>query len=128
MLASQDRPPVRVEATLHYSAERPFAVVMVLHAGGRDVEWHLSREQLLAGLQRRTGPGDVAVWPMIRRPGERVVCVRLASTTPMGVVVELPRDLLQTWLVETLRLIPRGSEMQYLHLDQEISEIFDVEE
>ncbi|MEU0786941.1 SsgA family sporulation/cell division regulator [Streptomyces sp. NPDC006173] len=125
-LTGQDRVPVRLGATLKYSAESPFAVVMVLHAAGQGVEWHLSREQLLAGLHKHEGWGDVAVWPVVRWPGEDMICIRLAAASE-GVVVEITRSALLAWLGETLRLIPRGSEPDYLCLDQVISGILHTE-
>ncbi|MGW7262214.1 SsgA family sporulation/cell division regulator [Streptomyces sp. NPDC054842] len=120
VLVSDDRPPHSLGITLQYSAEQPLTVLLTLHASGENVHWHLSREQLIAGLRRHEGCGDVAVWPSARRQGEGVVCVRLGPPRA-GVVVEICRVTLSSWLRETLRLIPRESESDYLSIDQAIA-------
>ncbi|MFF3886124.1 SsgA family sporulation/cell division regulator [Streptomyces sp. NPDC001914] len=126
-LVSDGRPPVELDVTFQYSAEQAFAVVMTLHASGIEAEWSLSREQLVEGLRRHDGWGDVAMWPVARPGGEDVIRIRLGPASN-HVVVEVCRAVLSAWLNETLRLIPRGSEARYLFLDQTICCILDADE
>ncbi|KAA0940232.1 SsgA family sporulation/cell division regulator [Streptomyces apricus] len=126
LLVANEQPPFPLALTFEYSAHQPFTVVMVLHALGQDVEWNLSREQLLTGLRQHEGCGDIAVWPSVRRQGEEVVRMRLGPPES-GVIVEIERATLGAWLESTLGLIPRGSETDHLFLDQVIDDIFETD-
>ncbi|MGW1534646.1 SsgA family sporulation/cell division regulator [Streptomyces aureus] len=122
VIISEDCPPFPVDVNFQYSAEQPFGVLTTLRACGTEAEWTLSREQLIRGLRRPAGWGDVAVRPVARNGGQDVILMRLGPASN-HVEVEVGRSVLDAWLQETLRLIPRGSEAQYLMLDQLIDSI-----
>src|SRR5438874_1808818 len=71
--------PVPVTARLAYDPSDPFAVSVSMRTdGGPTVEWVVSRDLLVAGLDAPAGDGDVGVWPSTNR-GAEVVCVSLSS-------------------------------------------------
>ncbi|MFE4703273.1 SsgA family sporulation/cell division regulator [Streptomyces sp. NPDC056738] len=126
-LISDGQPPVTMDVMFQYSVEQAFAIVMTLHASGVEAQWNLSREQIVMGLRWHDGWGDVVVWPVARSRGDSVICIRLGPASN-HVVVEVSRTVLAPWLKETFRLIPHGSEAQYLRMDQVIDCILGTEE
>lgn len=67
-------------AELRYSAQDPLAVEALFDEGGPDpVRWVFARDLLSAGLDRRTGDGDVIVWPTQDAQDRPVVHLRLRS-------------------------------------------------
>ncbi|MFD6922442.1 SsgA family sporulation/cell division regulator [Streptomyces sp. NPDC059944] len=124
-LVGDGRAPVSLNVTWRYSAQQPFAVVMTVRETALIAEWSLSREQLLKGLRQHEGSGDVAVWPSTRHAGEDVIRIRLGAP-PSLAVIEIERQPLTAWLQETLKLIPAGTETDFLRLDSVISRILDA--
>ena len=104
-------------AELRYSAQDPLAVEALFDDGRPDpVRWVLARDLLSAGLDRRTGDGDVIVWPTQDALDRSAVHLRLRS--PNGdALLEAPADAVAAFLAETARLVPLGTEYQHLDVD-----------
>src|SRR5688500_1076411 len=64
--------PAPVAPELHYEAEAPYAVAVLLHTGQGKVEWIFARRPLADGLLTSPGAGDILVRPPADAP-ERVL-------------------------------------------------------
>jgi Streptomyces sporulation and cell division protein, SsgA len=63
-LVVPDHGAVPLVASLHYSADDPYAIRMSFHVGTDEpVEWIFARDLLAVGLEGPAGEGDVQVWP-----------------------------------------------------------------
>lgn len=95
----------------------PLAVESLFDDGSPDpVRWVFTRDPLAAGLDRRTGDGDVVVWPTHDALDRPAVHVRLRS--PSGdALLEAPADAVAAFLAETAQLVPLGTEYQHLDVD-----------
>jgi hypothetical protein len=116
-LLSADGDDFPVAAELRYSARDPLAVEAVFHDPSPDpVHWVFARDLLAAGLDRRTGDGDVVVWPTQDTQARPAVHLRLRS--PSGdALLEAPADAVAEFLAETARLVPPGTEYQHVDID-----------
>lgn len=105
--------PLTVE--LHYDVADPLAVTALFDEGGDDrVQWVFARDLLEAGLDQRSGAGDVVVWPTQDADGRPVVHLRLCS--PHGdALLEASAEAVEHFLAATWLLVPPGTE--HLHLD-----------
>ncbi|QNP68222.1 SsgA family sporulation/cell division regulator [Streptomyces roseirectus] len=109
------RPVVSVEsslpvpAVLRYGTADSYAVQATFRTGAEEtVEGVFSRDVLAAGLRRRTGAGDVRVWPSLRN-GRGVVCVTLSS--PEGeALLEAPARALEAFLKRTCSVVQPSTE------------------
>ena len=107
---------VEVSTTLGYRAEDPYAVSLVFHSAGGDVEWVVSRTLLLQGLASPCGDGDVRVYPSIDEEAHAVTILDFCS--PDGrLVAQTDSLVLQSFLSHTFELVPVGAESQHLDLD-----------
>jgi hypothetical protein len=116
-LLSTDGGELPLAAELRYSAGDPLAVEALFDDGGEEpVRWVFARDLLSAGLDRRAGNGDVVVWPTNDADGTRAVHLRLRS--PHGdALLEASANAIQAFLVATWRLVPPGTEHEYLDVD-----------
>jgi hypothetical protein len=116
-LLSAEGNDVPVVADLRYSAQNPLAVEALFDDGGPDpVRWVFARDLLAAGLEQRTGDGDVVVWPTHDADARPAVHLRLRS--PNGnALLEAPAPALKEFIAATTRLVPRGTEYQHLDID-----------
>jgi hypothetical protein len=117
-----------VLALLCYDAADPFAVriafgdvgvdTAVVDADEAGISWLLSRELLHAGLERPAGDGDVRLWPA--HAAADLVYLHLRA--PSGeALFELSRATVAAFLRQTEALVPMGSEVSQLDLDEELA-------
>jgi Streptomyces sporulation and cell division protein, SsgA len=119
--AGDDLPVV---ADLRYSAQDPLAVEALFDDGGPDpVRWVFARDLLAAGLDRRTGDGDVVIWPTQDAQARPAVHLRLRS--PSGdALLEAPADAVAEFLAATTRLVPPGTEYQHVDIDAALASLW----
>jgi Streptomyces sporulation and cell division protein, SsgA len=110
--------PLAVE--LHYDVADPLAVTALFDEGGdHRIRWVFARDLLEAGLDQRSGDGDVVVWPTEDADGHAVVHLRLCS--PDGdALLEASADDVERFLIATWLLVPPGTEHQHLDVDTAI--------
>ena len=91
-LLSSEGDDLPIVAELRYSAHDPLAVEALFDDGTPDpVRWVFARDLLAAGLDRRTGDGDVVSWPTQDAQAHPAVHLRLRS--PNGdALLEAPAD------------------------------------
>ena len=113
---------VPLVASLHYSADDPYAIRMAFHVGAdAPVEWIFARELLTAGLNGHSGEGDVQVWPS-QEPGRGVLNLTLSS--PFGEArFEAPREATAAFLARTFEVIAAGQEGKFLDVDDELDDL-----
>jgi Streptomyces sporulation and cell division protein, SsgA len=113
---------VPLVASLHYSADDPYAIRMAFHVGADEpVEWIFARELLTAGLDGHAGEGDVQVWPS-EEPGRGVLNLTLSS--PFGEAhFEAPREATAAFLTRTFEMIAAGQEGEFLDVDNELDDL-----
>jgi hypothetical protein len=113
---------VPLVASLHYSAEDPYAIRMAFHVGAEEpVEWIFARELLTAGLDGHAGEGDVQVWPS-QDAGRELLNLTLSS--PFGEAhFEAPRSATAAFLTRTFDMIPVGEESEFLDVDDELDDL-----
>lgn len=113
---------VPLVASLYYRADDPFAIRMAFHVGTDEpVEWIFARDLLAAGLDGPTGEGDVQVWPA-DVGGTDVL--NLALSSPYGEAhFEAPLTATGEFLERTYKIIPVGSETDFIDLDAELDEL-----
>ena len=109
-----------VPALLAYCADDPYAVHVTFHLGqDSPVTWVFARELLVEGVFRACGTGDVRIWPT-RADGRSLICLALSS--PAGeALLEAPAAPVATWLEQTLRVVPTGTESSAMDLDAELA-------
>ncbi len=114
-LLSAEGADLPLEAELRYTAQDPLAVEALFDDGSAEpVRWVFARDLLADGLNRRSGDGDVVVWPTQDAQARPAVHLRLRS--PHGdALVEASADALEEFIAATARLVLPGSE--YAHLD-----------
>jgi hypothetical protein len=110
---------VLVPATLSYDPDEPYAVTALFRTSDGDVAWVFGRDLLEDGISSPAGEGDVAVWPSVS-DGARVLCLSLAS--PSGsALLEADLATVASFLDETYRAVPLGSESALLDLDSQLA-------
>jgi hypothetical protein len=113
--------PVPMPCTLSYTIEDPFAVSATFRSTEGSVTWVFARELLLDGLTAPVGEGDIRVYPL-HAPTRSLV--RLELSSPSGrAVMEAPMLQVERFLADTLQLLPRGFEWQYLNFDSALAEL-----
>ncbi|WP_338704286.1 SsgA family sporulation/cell division regulator (plasmid) [Streptomyces sp. Q6] len=102
---------------LSYDAGDPLAVSLVFTGKGpRSVRWIFSRELLAAGMNARTGDGDVVLWPVLDEDGEPdSLQMRLGGDRTA--LIELDAAPVAEWLAETYELVPLGTELDGVDWD-----------
>ena len=105
---------VRVLARMAYRPTDPYAVEAAFSAGspGDEVVWSFARDQLLEGLQRHTGDGDVSMWSSQgadSRYEVRRIFIQLAP--PQGTaLLSASHGHMKQYLERTLVLVAAGTE------------------
>ncbi len=116
-LLSADGADVPLEAELRYTAQDPLAVEALFDDGSAEpVRWVFARDLLAEGLDRRSGDGDVVVWPTQDAQARPAVHLRLRSPNDAA-LLEAPADALGEFLAATALLVPPGTEYQHLDID-----------
>ncbi|MFI8461855.1 SsgA family sporulation/cell division regulator [Kitasatospora sp. NPDC085464] len=114
--AAADYRPHPLPTTCRYSTADPYAVTLDFDDAGSQARWLLSRDLLLAGLERPAGDGDVHIAPagtgetVIALGGQRGVALLHTATPPLA-----------GFLTATLRLVPLGAEGQHVDWDAGIA-------
>ena len=113
---------VPLVASLYYSADDPYAIRMAFHVGTDEpVEWIFARELLAAGMDGPTGEGDVQVWPA---DVDGTDVLNLALSSPYGEAhFEAPLTATCEFLERTYKIIPVGSEADFINLDGELDDL-----
>jgi hypothetical protein len=107
---------VDVPTTMRYRAEDPYAVTLVFHSGGGDVEWIVSRTLVLQGLAAPAGDGDVKVYPSVSEDARAVAILDFSS--PDGRLIAQADSLqVQSFLARTFAIVPVGTESNHLDMD-----------
>ncbi len=121
-----------VPAVLCYDADDPYAVRIAFGepgdvlADGEDgaqdevdegITWLVSRELLQAGMHRPAGEGDVRVWPTYATADLLFLHLRAPSGEAL---FELSRAAVAGFLRLTEELVPSGTELSALDVDEEL--------
>lgn len=116
-LLGADGAMLALDAELRYTATDPLAVEALFDDDSPEpIRWVFARDLLAAGLDRRTGEGDVVVWPTHDADGRPAVHLRLRS--PDGdALLEGSAVALAEFLAATWRLVPPGTEQEHLDVD-----------
>jgi len=106
-----------LDAELRYTAADPLAVEALFDDGSDDpIRWVFARDLLAAGLDQRTGQGDVVIWPTTDADGRPAVHLRLHS--PDGdALLEASAPALEAFLAAAWRLVPPGTEHEHISVD-----------
>ncbi|MGW2180469.1 SsgA family sporulation/cell division regulator [Streptomyces sp. NPDC001732] len=99
-----------------YDRRQPFTVLLDMPepAGSGTARWAFARELLQAGLHRRSGEGDVRIWPPCHcdnRPDVRILLGGGIGT----VLLDVPVQPLQEWLGCTWEAVPAGKENMWIN-------------
>ncbi|MFC8455256.1 SsgA family sporulation/cell division regulator [Kitasatospora sp. NPDC057223] len=107
---------VPVAALLRYHPAEPYSVHLDNHVDlTTPVTWVFARELLAAGLDGRTGTGDVSVHP---GAGDAPDALFIVLGGEEGtVVLRAQASQVRSFLADTERLVPFGSEHEHLDLD-----------
>lgn len=101
---------------LEYHTEEPYEVRLVFPADRRDpVIWIFARDLLAEGLSRPSGTGDVRIRPTVDG-GRHLLSVLLVGEHDRA-LIELPAAEVGAFVLRTLRLVPKGEEVQRLDFD-----------
>ena len=85
------------------------------------MEWIFSRDLLSAGLHGPAGEGDVQVWP---GDDHGLDVLNIALSSPFGQAhFEAPTAAIADFLDRTFRVIPAGSESDFIDVDTELDEL-----
>ena len=114
--------PAPVVTRWSYSAYDPFAVSLAVRTRhDRWVEWLVGRELVIDGLDTPMGEGDVRLRPRTVQ-GYDIVEIEISSHDGRA-VLEVDRDLLRHFVDATLEVVPFGTEVDRIDLDDEIARI-----
>ncbi|UMP07031.1 SsgA family sporulation/cell division regulator [Amycolatopsis sp. EV170708-02-1] len=112
VLREQERPEA-VEAELRYDAESPFAIQFLFTVPSHgSVAWSVDREFLTAGMRRQEKAGVVHVSPV----GGEITALEIEGSGPRLVCL-MSSDRMSDFIESTNRLVPVGSEGDFLDLD-----------
>jgi hypothetical protein len=105
-----------------YRSDDPFAVMMsISRPSGRWIDWLLSRDLLIEGLDAPAGIGDVRLTPFV--DGEfDVLEVRIGDDEGFA-SLEFDRDLIERFLEATFDIVPIGAETTMIDVEAEIEKI-----
>lgn len=113
---------VDVPTTVSFCVDDPYAVTLVFHSSGGDVEWMFARALLLQGLAAPAGEGDVKVYPSIDEDARAVTILDFCS--PDGrLLAQADSHAVQAFLARTFALVPAGAESSYLDLDRLVADL-----
>lgn len=107
---------------VQYAAQEPYAVRAAFYRAdspSATVEWVLSRDLLVEGLQLHAGHGDVRVWPA---PGGKPDVLYIAlGRARETVLIEASYQEVELFLGRTQSLVPMGTEHERFDLDAELA-------
>jgi len=122
-LVNQAPAPLRpLAAALRYETADPLAVEFVfppeVSLDGAEVTWAFSRELLTEGLRGSAGEGDIHVRPC----GQQRTVIEFYAEGDVA-VLEFRTAELALFLQYTYDMVPAGSEMALLDLEQGLTEL-----
>ncbi|WP_037068105.1 SsgA family sporulation/cell division regulator [Pseudonocardia acaciae] len=108
-----------------YRADDPFAVSLsISRPSGRWIDWLMSRELLVAGLNGPAGIGDVRLMPF--EDGEfDVLEVRIGDDEGFA-ALEFDRDLVERFVDSTYEIVAAGDESDMIDVEAEIGKLTDT--
>ena len=116
---------MKLDASLGYQPNDPFAVTVTFRTPGGDVVWTFARELMARGLAVPSGEGDVHVWPCLSSDGRAVIIIELRS--PDGeLLIQAPALEINAFVNRTLTLVPEGTEGSQFDIDELIGQLFAV--
>lgn len=105
-----------------YQADDPFAVMMsISRPSGRWIDWLMSRDLLVEGLNHPAGIGDVRLTPF-RDEEFDVVEIRIGDEEGFA-ALEFDRDLLERFLDATYDIVPDGAESNMINIEAELEKV-----
>lgn len=114
-----------LETEFRYSTDDPMAVVAMFDTGEDEkIRWVFARDLLAEGLDRRTGEGDIVVWPATDASGQPAIHIRLQSPDGTALIEADGKDIEQ-FLVQTHELVAPGNEGRMIDLDSMLVAILD---
>lgn len=114
-----------LQTDFQYSTDDPMAVVAMFDTGEDEtVRWVFARDLLNEGLDRRTGEGDIVVWPATDANGQSVVHIRLQSPDGTALIEADSREI-EGFLAQTNELVAPGKEGRLIDLDSMLVAILD---
>lgn len=115
--------PLPLAAELRYDATDPIAVTALFDSGEAEpVRWVFARDLLEAGLDQRSGLGDVVIWPA--EDGDGRPSVRIQLSSPHGTaLLEAPAEDVAAFLTATWRLVGAGDEYRHLDIDGALAQL-----
>jgi hypothetical protein len=114
---------LELTVTLGYDSTDPYAVSATMETASLRITWRFARDLLLGGLLEPTGDGDVHVWPCLDCHGRAALALELCSDSG-DALLELPTEVVSTFLDSTLAVVPAGNESAHLDLDALLDELF----
>jgi hypothetical protein len=113
-----------IRADFAYDPDAPLVVgVTFFDQGGRPVTWSIGRDLLQQGLHSMSGIGDIQVWPSLL--AEQATAWLQLFPGDVAALFELPVAPLATWLEHTYEVVPAGTEMNRLGLDDFVAGLLD---
>ena len=114
--------PAPVVTRWSYTAADPFAVSLAVRTRHDQwVEWLVSRDLVVVGLEEDAGLGDIRLSPQVVQ-GYDIVEIEICS--PDGrAVLEVDRDLLRHFVETTTELVALGEESGRTDLDEELARL-----
>lgn len=112
--------PTPIEAELRYSPTDPYAVAVVFHQGGTEVEWFFGRDLLMRGVSEPAGAGDVQVFPTLDAEGRALVGLMLHAPGGRALIHAPSKDVLE-FLARTTLVVWPGTESDYISADDTIA-------
>jgi hypothetical protein len=113
-----------IRADFAYDPDAPLVVgVTFFDQGGRRVTWSIGRDLLQQGLHSMSGIGDIQVWPSLL--AEQATAWLQLFPGDVAALFELPVAPLATWLEHTYQVVPAGTEMNRLSLDDFVAGLLD---
>ncbi len=109
---------------LAFDAADPFAVSATFESGAGDVTWVFARDLLRSGLGRRSGEGDIVLEPLLVG-GEAQLQWTLRSPSGTAVLTCRSADV-TSFLEDSSRLVPPGTESQHIDLDALLRRLLDA--
>jgi hypothetical protein len=114
--------PAPVVTRWSYTAADPFAVSLAVRTRHDQwVEWLVSRDLVVVGLEEDAGLGDIRLSPQVVQ-GYDIVEIEISSTDGRA-VLEVDRDLLRHFIETTTELVALGDESAWTDLDGELARL-----
>lgn len=112
----------QVPTRLRYDTADPFAVTLAFDSDAAGpIEWIFARELLVIGVATACGGGDVRIWPA---EADDQVFIELSSPSGRALLAAGVGPI-RAFLKQTVGLVPFGTELAQLDLDQALQLLLD---